>query len=545
MIDFYTPVIQREFLLVPVMPTPNGRLHLGHIAGPYLKMDVLARHLRRFGHRVCLISGSDVHESFVLLKAHQTGESPDHICAHFHDLISRDFKALDIAFDAFINPLDHEDNWAELYNQHNLDFMNRLIAQGATKTRREQFLYASAHDRYITGCWLLGSCPQCGSDAGSFFCETCGAHFRPECIREPHPRLEEGPLSRREVKCLYLRISNPQRLLSRLVEMGVPETFQQIARQYIADQGAEIRLTQPGHWGISWQVPGESVPQVIFTYTALFAYAVACGEIYGRLVGTGVNAFHPDSGVTTIASFGIDNGIPFLIGGLGGALEHGAIKPFDHFLINHFYHLEGAKFSTSRGHAIWAGDIAQSRSIDSDAVRGYLAKTNPESSPENFDVREFVTFINEYLGHHLNMRVQNAGACLGAQEPSGPSSRLLERLRQHLEAQEKSCDPRAFCLKDVMRQVETWVEEHTTFGDEGQAPYWWLKGLALLAYPIMPRFGVILWQALGHEGIPTVLGFARPGRPQQIPQAALFRHIETTELRSCLPPSLHEVVPSR
>jgi len=356
-------------------------------------MDILARHLRRFGHRVLLISGSDVHESFVLLKAHQTSETPEHICAHFHRLIHTDLKALDIVCDAFINPLGGR-KWSALYRSCNLGLVRRLISQGATAIRREKFLYASAQERYIAGCWLLGTCPQCGSEAGSFFCEECGAHFRPECIREPHPRLEAGPLAWREVKCLYLQISNTQRLFASMAEMGVPEAFQQIARQYIAMQGTEIRLTQPSHWGISWQVPGEAVPQVIFTYTALLAYALTCGEIHGRLVGTGINAFHPDSGVTTLASFGIDNAVPFLIGCLGGALEHGAIKPFDYFLINYFYHLEGAKFSTSRGHAIWAGDIAASPSIGSDAVRGYLAKTNPEDHRENFDLQDFVEFVD-------------------------------------------------------------------------------------------------------------------------------------------------------
>ncbi|MCE0446304.1 hypothetical protein LT493_20765 [Streptomyces tricolor] len=48
---------------------PNGRAHLGHIAGPLLKMDVLRRHVLRGGGRATMISVSDAHESHVLVRA--------------------------------------------------------------------------------------------------------------------------------------------------------------------------------------------------------------------------------------------------------------------------------------------------------------------------------------------------------------------------------------------------------------------------------------------------------------------------------------------
>ncbi|NIR28481.1 MAG: class I tRNA ligase family protein, partial [Gammaproteobacteria bacterium] len=51
----------------------NGRAHLGHIAGPLLKMDVLRRHLERAGAEVRMISMSDAHEAHVLIKAHVEG----------------------------------------------------------------------------------------------------------------------------------------------------------------------------------------------------------------------------------------------------------------------------------------------------------------------------------------------------------------------------------------------------------------------------------------------------------------------------------------
>ncbi|MCM3755016.1 class I tRNA ligase family protein, partial [Bacillus licheniformis] len=53
---------------MPIPPTPNGRLHLGHIAGPYLRMDMLCRYLRSQGHHVRVVSAVDGFDSYVLWK---------------------------------------------------------------------------------------------------------------------------------------------------------------------------------------------------------------------------------------------------------------------------------------------------------------------------------------------------------------------------------------------------------------------------------------------------------------------------------------------
>jgi len=81
-----------------------------------------------------------------------------------------------------------------------------------------------------------------------------------------------------------------------------------------------------------------------------------------------------------------------------------------------------------------------------------------------------------------------------------------------------------------MHQVEAWIEDQTAFGEGAPAAYWWLKGLALLAYPIMPRFGAKVWHALGHTDLPTVQGFTQAGSPQPMPRSVLFRRLKAAEL---------------
>ena len=45
----------RTIVICP-FATPNGPLHIGHLAGPYLAADVHARHVRATGRPVVLIA---------------------------------------------------------------------------------------------------------------------------------------------------------------------------------------------------------------------------------------------------------------------------------------------------------------------------------------------------------------------------------------------------------------------------------------------------------------------------------------------------------
>src|SRR5262249_26165320 len=161
----------RKFFLTPVCLVPNGRAHLGHIAGPLLKMDVLRRHLRRSGADVKMISLSDVHEAHVLIKAYVEGTTPEAIANRFHEQIVRDLATLDVRYDARINPLDPA--WSGLYRTINLDFLNGIIRAGNAAVRPEPLPILAetggapasggawrpqVGDPIVSG-WLKGRCP--------------------------------------------------------------------------------------------------------------------------------------------------------------------------------------------------------------------------------------------------------------------------------------------------------------------------------------------------------------------------------------------------
>ena len=59
----------RPVLVLGPNPTPNGGMHLGHLAGPYLAGDVYARYLRARGRHVIFTTGTDDSQTYVVAPA--------------------------------------------------------------------------------------------------------------------------------------------------------------------------------------------------------------------------------------------------------------------------------------------------------------------------------------------------------------------------------------------------------------------------------------------------------------------------------------------
>src|SRR5262245_45192811 len=208
----------RKFFLTPVCLVPNGRAHLGHVAGPLLKMDVLRRHLKRAGAHVKMISLSDVHEAHVLIRAYLEGTTPEAIANRFHAQIVRDLSILGIEYDDLINPLNPE--WADIYKTINLDFLDSIIQAGNAVVRREPLPILAetggaqasggswrpqVGDPIVSG-WLKGKCPSCEQPLVGFFCESCGGHFAPSEMVQPGTAYFPGTVRFEERSSLFLNL---------------------------------------------------------------------------------------------------------------------------------------------------------------------------------------------------------------------------------------------------------------------------------------------------------------------------------------------------
>lgn len=141
-----------------------------------------------------------------------------------------------------------------------------------------------------------------------------------------------------------------------------------------------VPVTHPSEWGL----PAEGLPgQVIWVWPEMafgFLYNI---QALARLLGRDWNAAMPSNDWQIVHFFGFDNSFYH-------ALLYPAIyaEVFSHWTpriryhVNEFYLLDGQKFSTSRGHAVWGKEILGPKTVD--IVRLHLGLTRPEGERTNF-----------------------------------------------------------------------------------------------------------------------------------------------------------------
>src|SRR5690606_16478435 len=88
-------------LVAVAWPYANGPRHIGHVSGFAVAADVLARHMRRAGDHVLMVSGTDEHGTPILVQAEQEGVSPRELADRYNRVIVEDLAALGLSYDLF------------------------------------------------------------------------------------------------------------------------------------------------------------------------------------------------------------------------------------------------------------------------------------------------------------------------------------------------------------------------------------------------------------------------------------------------------------
>ena len=516
----------RRYLLIPAMPTPNGRFHLGHLAGPYLKLDVLARHLRRGGAEASVMCGIDAYESHVLLAAEREWLSPEQVCHRNSAHMIGELRALSIDVDVWCNPL--EPAAAARFRRSHVAPIKEMAARGALEQRAETVLYCEARRRYVVGCWLLGRCPLCDAEVGGYCCERCGYHFLPEEVVAPRDRQPGGELVPRRVSCTHLRLPERERLVA---TPGVPAALRGMIDSYLERRAGRFRQTIPGSWGLRMPWPW-SEDQVVFSYGAV-GYALYLGDAYAELHPTVGSPFEVGSNVTVVMSCGVDNVVPLCVGMQGALLAIGR-RPIDGFLVNWFLDLEGQKFSTSRGHAIAPGAWLERTPMTADELRYVLCRIHPGAGPSDLRIDEVARIVGEELVP-LGAAIERLGGALRpGQAPAPPGGEIARLVLAELSEQAAALAPLGCELARAAAQLRRLWAAPPPDGDPDRS-YWWLKGVALLSAPILPALGAALWRQLGGAGPVAEAALWERTAPTERVRGAALPAVTAAALRSACP----------
>lgn len=518
----------RKYLISAGYHTPNGPLHLGHLGGPFLHGNVMARHLESLGHDVWQITGTDAHESYVLLSAVIEGKEPRQVSGPNHAGAHEVLEGFGMHQTAFADT--GSGTLADDYARHSHTIAAFLLKRGRVTVRDVDMLRSRSTGRVIVGPFAVGECPACGADAAGTCCEECGVWFGPEKLKNTRARLpvddHPEPVS---VPTAYLRMSdsfNRQELAARF-----PARYLHLAEEYLTLNGPWLPLSHPLGWGVPWREIDALHPGTVHTSYVLGTYASnrVLRDLFHAATGLG-DPFSRDSGVTTVLTSGLDAVLPcmFLQGLTDPELDW---QPYQHHILNEFMLLDGEKFSTTRNHVI-TGEQYLASGLSPELFRLYAALITVPGRPADFEVSAFADFCRSFLAERLQPLVSKALAATSA-DASTWSERTARIAEPVLRSRIAALSLEETDLRAGAEALVRWVELGEQ-GLSGEDPGGWLKVLSWLAHPYLPDWSSSLWAATGLAGTPQLAvldAVSRPDphhyRPLEIPApdriAALLR----------------------
>ncbi|MCF2528820.1 class I tRNA ligase family protein [Yinghuangia soli] len=507
----------RPVFVFSTPPTPNGDLHLGHLSGPYLGADAYVRYQRMNGTDAWHLTGSDDYQSYVVAAAAKEGREPAETAAYYSAEILQTLALMDIPLDQYTVT-----DTAPGYRDGLRDFFSRVVASGWASVAEKDALFDAESGKYLYEVDVTGGCPGCSAPTGGNICEDCGEPNTVADLADPQSSGSSGeprraPLARWSLPLHVFRddVAAHQRL------GRVPARLRELADRLFARPELHIPLSHPSSWGVP---PAEKDVdgQVIWVWPEM-SYGFLHGiEALGARLGKEWQAGDPGHDWKIVHFFGYDNSFyhsvlyPVLY-----QLAHPDWTPDIDYHVNEFYLLEGAKFSTSRRHAIWGKEILTPESVD--AVRYFLARNRPEDERTDFRRDAYDAVVRDTLIGTWQSWLNDLGARIAKQyDGKAPDSGnwtpehsgFLARLGTRLDAVTASLGSEGFSLNQAAAELDGIVRDTVRFARReartAQSAAWpdetrtavaleltAARLLAAAAVPVMPRFAGRLAAALG------------------------------------------------
>lgn len=505
-------------LIAAAPPTPNGALHVGHLSGPYLAADAESRYLTMRGVGCLFLSGTDDHQPYVAIQAERENSTITELLAKYRTAIMAGFHYAQIAPTQVFEPIADEK-----YQAFVQQFFAQMVRQGVFELKE---VPTAVHPLggYHSEPEIAGICPQCEASVLGNGCENCGSVFALHQLKDAvtvatkiRPRFE--PVLRYVLNLNAFR----EQLTHFHSAQSQPLPLQRFLRRALSGPLAEIEVSGFSRVGIALpeSVAVSGMPaQVINPWiemAASYLYALREGDEF-------------------IPAFGFDNVFYYslVFPALFFAAGRSEQAPLA-FLTNEFFHLEGAKFSTSRGHAIWALECAEK--LNSDFLRFHLSLHRPENSNTNFSLRGLNATVESFfvpMDHFLGRLQTSIHASQHLPPSPGPVSenakQIWMELAQTLRAMQTHYHPRTFSLVRGATELQSLTQNvlpRCDFLSSTEQLGVQLAAASVLAQsllPICPRFATKLLQFLGRTTdwiteplVPTAPKFAEPV-PRMIPQ---------------------------
>ncbi|MGN2413105.1 methionine--tRNA ligase [Pseudomonas syringae] len=429
-----------KFIVTITPPTPNGDLHIGHIAGPFLAADVFTRVQRQRGHDCVLVSYSDDYQSYMLRKGRELDVDPVALANRNSDRIEASLAAINIQPDHWMRPYNNP--W---FAEAVAEVFNTLRDAGLIEYRDASEPYCPDCEVWGYEAFARGHCNYCGAESDASQCENCAQAPDAELMTGLHCKLCNQPSHWKTAHRAFLKLAAFKPLLSeRLLGRQWRKPLDGWLRdtlEHLHDWG----VTRPGDGGLDLHADGSC--RVHTWFMGLAGYMAAFREYADKAGQPELFRQYWQSGQGTLVHFlGFDCVFSHAVVYPAQLSALRDIKVQQRFMPNQFLKLDGLNLSTSRNHAIWVGDLA--REACADSARLYLASIAPEESEGDFRLQRFKQWRKELFDEFFPALLEAgknhdhswwSGIC-------GADAGLLEALRLQWS---RAAEPAQFSMKGL------------------------------------------------------------------------------------------------
>ncbi|TNE71775.1 methionine--tRNA ligase [bacterium] len=383
----------KRTLVTAALPYANGPLHLGHLAGAYLPSDLYVRYKRLAGEDIVFICGSDEHGVAITIAAEKAGVKPQDIIDKYHTINKKAFEDFGIAFDYYgrtSSPVHHETSQ---------EFFTNLHDKGIFKQKEEEQLFDEKAGMFLPDRYVKGTCPVCGfEEAYGDQCEKCGSSLSPSELKNPKSTLTgETPILKKTTHW-YLPLGEQQAFIESWINTKTDWKSNVLGqvKSWLTQGLADRAITRDLNWGVKVPLP-HSEGKVLYVWLdAPIGYISATKEWAIEQGNPDLwKTYWQDNDTRLLHFIGKDNIVFHCIMFPSILKTHGDYILPDNVPANEFLNLEGKKFSTSRGWAVWLHEYLEA--FDADLLRYALGSTLPELKDGDFSWKDFQLKNNSEL----------------------------------------------------------------------------------------------------------------------------------------------------
>ena len=438
-----------KILSAVAWPYSNGPRHIGHVAGFGVPSDVFSRYMRMAGHDVLMVSGTDEHGTPILVLAEQEGVGVREIADKYNAMIARDLADLGLSYDLFTRTTT-ANHYTVVQTLFESIEANGYFVEQTTRGAISPSTGRTLPDRYIEG-----TCPICKyTGARGDQCDNCGNQLDATDLIEPRSKINGESPQFIETQHYFLDLPALAEALTQwLDDREASGEWRPNVIKFSQNILKEIRpraMTRDIDWGIPIPRDGWESKRFYVWFDAVIGYLSASIEWARRLddpqrwrewwndpdarsyyfMGKDNIVFHSQIWPAELLA---NNGAGTR-GGQPGV--YGQLNLPTQVVSSEYLTMEGAQFSTSRGHVIYVHDMVAR--YGPDALRYFISAAGPETQDSDFTWAEFVQRNNSELvagwGNLVNRTASMIAKNFGQIPTPGPLEPIDEALLAQLAA---------------------------------------------------------------------------------------------------------------